>query len=52
VAEGDVVVEAWYSNDHETCWELNSVDDGAPGSDRRVNPTHWMKLPEPPKEQK
>jgi hypothetical protein len=42
------VVEANYSVEHGVWWELNSEDDGAPGNDRRVQPTHWMPLPSPP----
>lgn len=42
------VVQAYYGSDRDVWWEWNSVDDGAPGSDRRVYPTHWMPLPKPP----
>lgn len=49
VADADgYVVEAYYVDEYKTWWELNSADDGAPGSDRRVVPTHWMPLPAPP----
>jgi hypothetical protein len=46
--QGGDVVEAWFSEERQTWWEINSYDDGSPGSDRRVYPTHWMPLPDPP----